>query len=233
MVDCTSYETTIHCHLPESYISILQNQRPNILPRAVHNHHLFVNTDGVLESKLLQSAPVVVHLQFNDMNLSIFQTKICPRIESVESVTGCHSCSMAAKIVLRAKSICSSGPVSVSFNNIPLSTRSVALSTDSSLVTIQFVTSLACHKERVCLYHKEIKSCETVSFCLDAPILSLTQRNETSAQSTALIHSSGIFDSFASATQALGTSIRQYIIWFFAILASIFIFSLLMTLCKR
>ena len=62
MVDCGSYETTVHCHLPQSYISILQDQRPNILPRAVHNHRLYVTPDGTLESKLLQSAPVVTHL---------------------------------------------------------------------------------------------------------------------------------------------------------------------------
>ena len=233
MVDCNTYETTLHCHLPQSYISVLQTQRPNILPRAVHNHHLFVNTDGVLESKLLQSAPVAVHLRFSDMRVSLLHTKVCPRIESIESVDGCHSCPLAAKIVLRAKSVCSSGLVSVSFNAIPLSTRAVSLSTDSSLVVIQFVTSLACHKERVCLFYNEIKSCEPVSFCLDAPTLHLTQRNETIAQSTALIHSSGLFDSFTTATQSLGTSIKQYLIWFFAILAGIFTISLLITLLKR
>ena len=233
MVDCTTYQTTLHCHLPDSYISILQNQRPNILPRAVHNHHLFVNTDGVLESTLLQSAPVAVHLRFSDMRLSVSQTKICPRIESIESVDGCHSCPLAAKIVLRAKSICSSGTVSVSFNAIPLSTRAVTLSTDSSLVAINFVTSLACHKERVCLFYNEIKSCEPVSFCLDAPSISLTQRNETTARSTALIHSSGLFDSISMTTQSFGASIKRYVLGFLAILACIFAFSFIITICKR
>ena len=105
MVDCDNYETTLHCHLPQSYISILQTQKPHILPRVVHNHHLFVNAEGVLESKLLQSAPVAIHLQFEDMRLSISQTRICLAIESVVSIDGCHSCSLAAKIVLRAKSV--------------------------------------------------------------------------------------------------------------------------------
>ena len=233
MVDCGFYETTLHCALPQSYISILQDQRPNILPRAVHNHHLYVTPDGVLESKLLQSAPVVTHLRFDDMRITLHHYKICPRIESVESVTECHSCSVAAKIVLRARSVCSPGPASVSLNDIPLSTRSVNLPTDSSLVTIHFITSTACHDERVCLYYNEIRSCEPISFCLDAPVLRLTQRNESSASSTALIHSSGLFDSFLSTTQSLGTSLKQSLYWFLGILAAIFVFSLLITLLKR
>ena len=167
------------------------------------------------------------------MRLSLSQTKICPRIESIESVDGCHSCPLAAKIVLRAKSICSSGTVSVSFNAIPLSTRAVTLSTDSSLVAINFVTSLACHKERVCLFYNEIKSCEPVSFRLDAPSISLTQRNETTARSTALFHSSGLFDSIFMATQSFGALIKRYILVFLAILACIFTFSFIVTICKR
>ncbi|XP_043202078.1 uncharacterized protein LOC122370489 [Amphibalanus amphitrite] len=233
MVYCTNYETTLRCHIPQSYISVIQNQRPNILPRAVHNHHLYINSDGVLQSKLLRSAPVNIHIRFNDMSLAISHYKICPRIESIDSVTGCHSCPVAAKIIIRAKSICSPGTVSVSFNNIPLSSRAVALSTDSSLVTIQFVTSVPCHEERLCLYYNEIKSCEPVSFCLDTPTLSLTQRNETVAQSTAVIHSSGLFDSFLSTTSSLGTTLQQGLYWFFAIIAAIFIFSMVINLCRR
>ena len=233
MVDCDNYESTLHCHLPQSYISTLQNQRPNILPRVVHNHHLFVNSEGVLESKLLQSAPVSIHLQFKDMRLSVSQSRICSVIESVESIEGCHSCSLAAKVVLRAKSICKSGSVSVSFNAIPMSSRDITLSTDSSLVDIQFLTSQRCHKERVCLYHNEIKSCEPVSFCLDDPVLSLTQRNMTGSSTTALVHSSGLFDQLSMTTLSIGASIKKYVIWFLAILACIFTLSFLVTLLKR
>ena len=226
-------DTTLDCHLPQSYISILQKQHPNILPRAVHNHHLYVNTDGTLESKLLQSAPVNIHLRFSDMRLTLNHYKICPRIESVESVTGCHSCPVAAKIVFRAKSICSPGLASVSLNQIPLSTRSIHLTTDSSLVVIHFFTSSACHEERVCLFHNEIKSCEPIKFCLDAASLRLTQRNESSAMSTALVHSSGLFDSFISTATTFGTSLQQAMYWFLGILAAIFILSLMVTLLKR
>ena len=105
MVDCNTYEATLLCHIPQSHISVLQAQRPNILPRAVHNPHLFVNTDGVLESKLLQSAPIAVHLRFSDMRISLLHSKVCHIIEFIESVDGCHSCPLAAKIVLRAKSV--------------------------------------------------------------------------------------------------------------------------------
>ena len=146
MVDCDNSETTIHWHLPQSYITTLQNQQPNILPRVVNNHHLFVNSEGVLESKLLQSAPVAVHVRFDNIRLLVSQSRICPVIESVQAIEGCHSCSLAAKIVLRAKSICQSGSVSVSFNAIPLSSRAITLSTDSSLVVIQFLTSQRCHR---------------------------------------------------------------------------------------
>ena len=71
MVDCDNYETTIHCHLPQSYITTLQNEQPNILPRVVNNHHLFVNSEDVLEYKLLQSAPVAVHVRFDNMRLLV------------------------------------------------------------------------------------------------------------------------------------------------------------------
>ena len=159
MVQCNNYETTINCHIPQSYINILQKQKPNILPRAVHNHHFYLAPDGTLESTLLQSAHVVIHLKFKNIRISVHHTKLCPQIISVTSVTGCHSCQLAAKIVLRAKSLCSSGPASVSFNDLPLSTRSVHLSTDVSDVTIHFVTSSPCHEERVCLSYNELKSC--------------------------------------------------------------------------
>ena len=154
------------------------------------------------------------------------QSRICPVIESVQTIEGCHSCSLAAKIVLRAKSICQSGSVSVSFNAIPLSSRAITLSTDSSLVDIQFLTSQRCHKERVCLSHNEIKS-------FDDPILSLTQRNMTGSSTTALAQSSGLFDQISMTTTSIGTSIKQYLIWFLAILASIFTLSFVVTLFKR
>ena len=233
MVQCTNYETTTHCHIPQSYINILQQQKPNILPRAIHNHHFYLNTDGTLESTLLRSAPVVVHLRFNNMRISLRHTKICPQIISVQSVTGCYSCNLAAKIIIRAKSLCSSGSASVSFNDIPLSTRSVHLSTDVSDVTIHFVTSTSCHEERLCLYHNELRSCEPISFCLDAPTISLSQRNISSAQSIALLQSSGLFDSFISSTESLGSTIKTGFLLVIGSLAAIFIFSLLLTLLKR
>lgn len=233
MVDCNNYQTTVRCHIPQSYINILQQQRPNILPRAVHNHHFYLSSDGTLESTLLRSAPVVIHLRFQNMRISVKHTKICPRIESIVSVTGCHSCQLAAKIILKAQSLCSSGQASVSFNDIPLSTRSVHLSTDVSEVTIHFITSNPCHEERLCLFYNELKSCEPLTFCLDAPAISLTQRNVSSAQSTALIQSSGIFDSFISSTQSLGNTLRTGLYTLIACLAAIFIFALLMTLLKR
>ena len=147
-----------------------------------------------------------VHLQFNDMNHSMFRTKIYPRNESIESVTGCPSGSVAAKFVLRAKSICSLRD--------PFPFPSIAFPFLSKVLLYQ--RQLSCDHT---IYHLfgmsqgarlliPFKSCETISFCLDDPILNLTQRNETSAQSTALIHSCGIFDLFASATQSLGTSIK-------------------------
>ena len=233
MVHCSNYQTKITCHIPQSYINTLKQQRPNILPRAVHNHHFSLSPDGTLQSTLLRSAPVVIHLRFKNMRISVHHTKICPRIESVVSVTGCHSCQLAAKIILRAQSVCSSGPASVSFNNIPLSTRSVQLTTDVSDVTIQFITSSPCHEERLCLFHNELKSCEPLSFCLDDPTISLTQRNISSAQSLALIHSSGIFDSLISSTQSFGSALKTGLYIFFACLAAIFVFSLLITLLKR
>ena len=164
-----------------------------------------------MQSTLVRSSPVVVHISFNDMRISISHTRVCPQIQSVVSVDGCYSCPLAAKLVLRAKSICSPGMASVSFNNIPLSSRAVKLSSDTSLVAIQFFTSTPCHDERVCLFYNEIKSCDIVSFCLVAPRLSLPQLNASSAQSTALIHSSGLFDSIISTTTSLGTTIKTSI----------------------
>ena len=233
MVHCNNYETTINCHIPHSYINVLQKQKPNILPRAVHNHHFYLNPDGTLESTLLQSAPVVVHLRFKNMRVSVHHTKICPQIISVTSVTGCHSCQLAAKIILRAKSLCSSGPASVSFNDIPLSTRSVYLSTDESDVTIHIVTSSACHEDRICLFYNELRSCEPISFCLDDPAISLTQRNISSAQSIALLHSAGIFDQLLASSQSFGTTIKNGLYLFLGCLAIIFFFSLVITLLKR
>ena len=156
------------------------------------------------------------------MRISVHHSKICPQILSVVSVNGCHSCQLAAKVTIRAKSLCSSGPVSVSFNDIPLSTRSVHLSTDVSDVTIHFVTSSSCHEERLCLFHNELRSCEPLSFCLDDPSISLTQRNVSSAHSIALLHSAGIFDSFISSTQTFDSTLKTGLYLFFGCLAAIF-----------
>ena len=188
---------------------------------------------GTLESTLLRSAPVVIHLRFKNMRISLHHTKICPQIVSVTSVTGCHSCQLAAKIIIRAKSVCSSGQASVSFNNIPLSTRSVHLNTDVSDVTIHFVTSTPCHEERLCLLHNELRSCEPISFCLDAPTIRLSQRNISSAQSIALLQSSGLFDSFISSTESFGSAVKTGLFLVIGTLAVIFIFSSLLTLLRQ
>ena len=232
MVQCNNYETTINCDViyRRATSIFFKKQKPNILPRAVHNHHFYLAPDGTLESTLLQSAPVVIHLKFKNMRISVHHTKICPQIISVTSVTGCHSWQLAAKIVLRAKSLCSSGPASVSFNDLPLSTRSVHLSTDVSDVTIHFVTSSPCHEERVCLSYNELRSCEPISFCLDDPTIRLTQRNVSSARSVALLHSSGLFDSFVSPVQYLGSVIKTGLYLLLGCLAAFFFLSLLITL---
>ena len=233
MVECNNYDKAVDCHIPNSYISVMQNQKPNILPRSVHNHHVYVNTDGVLESTLLQSAPVSLHIRFRDLKVSFQRSKICPQIIAAESPSGCHSCHLNAKISIKARSLCSPGEVSVSFNDIPLSTRSVYLTSEITTIVIRFVTNKACHKERICLFNNGLRSCEAITFCLDDPAIELTLRNVSYTRDIAASRPDNTFDSFLSGISSFGSKFQTALYYFIGILVALFTFSLTITLLKR
>ena len=230
---CHSYEERISCDSQESYVHTLTKTKSHILPKVHGNHKFLVDQSGTLKSQLLQSSPAIVHMVIKNMSVTVRTIQVCPQITSNLGVQGCHSCSVPAKFKITAKSTCQDGRVDVSLVDIPLSTRSVYLSTTDAPITIEFKTAKPCHQETLCLVFNELRSCETFQFCLDDPELELFQRNISTATDSGIATSPSFWETVKISSTNFFSSMRKTLYYLAIILAAIFAFSLIITLLKR
>ncbi|KAG1695593.1 hypothetical protein GQR58_006539 [Nymphon striatum] len=70
---------------------------------------------------------------------------------NVVQKSGYYACTYVATVTITAESTCLPGIVQVSFLSIPVSTRTLQLTTESTDYDIEFKNDVKCHKEKVCL----------------------------------------------------------------------------------
>lgn len=186
-VTCRDFEETMTCEKMSSYLEQMTKKQINKLPLAWSNHYFSLDKDRRLTSTLLQSAPLVVHLIFADYKIHLGRRLVCPQIDKVVEISGCYSCHSLAEIIVRAKSTCLDGSVQVAFHDIFIATRTVTLTTEYTEVKILFRAEKACGDDEICLISHDAVSCESFSYCLNSPKVSLEQMEVESTRSRAPI----------------------------------------------
>lgn len=185
IVSCFFFETTLRCSLLPDVLQSLAETKDKALPITRSLHYLYMQ-DGVLQSRLLHTAPVKVMLHFTDYHLTIMTKNVCPKFaETPAEVQGCYACPLLAQISFTAFSTCHDGVVDVELQTISIHTRTVLLHTTSGTISIQFMASVQCYNEKLCLVSQNMRTCKLLKFCLREPSIELKQFNSSYTQISA------------------------------------------------
>ena len=139
-----------------------------------------MDKDGQLYSKLLTSSPLVVHLDLQNFKVTLEIAEVCPRLITIVSYQGCYACATMAVIRFKALSTCLPGTASVSFQKIQQYTPGIILMQTEVEYAIQISTEYKCISDSLCLASGIHKSCESIEFCLEEPVIKLYQGNVSS-----------------------------------------------------
>lgn len=193
---CDYFEDRLRCiHAPDS-IARLQATQEYALPLQ-RDIHLFQIKDDKLQSSLIMSSAVRVQLHFSNLKLTLHTTNVCPQMEENSIQTsGCHSCSVLARLTIKAYSSCQPGTVTVHFQQTNVHTKAIYLKTEPTLQVIKFHTDVKCSTEKICLKSSTLMQCRTFKMCLDEPSVELLQLNLNYTQVQSSQTASSIWDWF-------------------------------------
>jgi hypothetical protein len=131
LVTCKQSAGSLRCRQLDSALASLATKKNAKLPSVRGQHHMYLDSAGILRSHLLRSSgdALQIGIRLQHYNLTVLVTEVCPEISDKYSTVGCFGCAIPAKLTISARSMCKPGTVVVTYENVTLLTASIFLTT--------------------------------------------------------------------------------------------------------